>query len=58
MIGHSYGRPLVQYLGLGVQELRYLDPQDGRYNENILEYIEKYEPDIVIDMYNQKLNLG
>ena len=58
VIGHSYGRPLVQYLGLGVQELRYLDPQDGRYNENILEYIEKYEPDIVIDMYNQKLNLG
>ena len=25
---------------------------------DILEYIEKYEPDIVIDMYNQKLNLG
>lgn len=48
LISHSYGRPLTQYFALGFKEVRNLDPQEGRYNENYLQYIEEYEPDIVL----------
>lgn len=55
-IGHSYGRPLVPYLSLYFAETRYLDPQEGRYNENYLSYIDEYKPDIIIVMYNDKIS--
>lgn len=48
LISHSYGRPLTQYLALSFKEVRHLDPQVGRYNKNYLQYIESYEPDIVL----------
>lgn len=47
-ISHSYGRPLTQYLALCFGEVRNLDPQEGRYNDNYLEYIDEYEPDLVL----------
>ena len=58
LITHSYGRPMVQYLSLYFEETRYLDPQEGRYNDNYLEYIEEYKPDVVIVMYNGRINTG
>lgn len=58
VITHSYGRPMVQYFSLAFKETRYLDPQKGRYNDNIMEYIKDYRPDLVIDMYNQDINIG
>lgn len=48
LISHSYGRPLSQYLSLSFKEVRNLDPQEGRYNKNYLEYIDEYEPDLVL----------
>ncbi len=48
LIFHSYGRPLTQYLALSFKEVRHLDPQAGRYNKNYLQYIESYEPDVVL----------
>lgn len=57
LISHSYGRPLAQYLCLNFSELRYLDPQKGRYNQSYVEYIKKYEPDYVILMYNDLVNV-
>lgn len=48
LISHSYGRPLTQYLSLCFEETRNLDPQKGQYTENYLEYIEEYEPDLVL----------
>lgn len=48
LISHSYGRPLTQYLALSFREVRTLDPQVGRYNKNYLQYIENYEPDLVL----------
>lgn len=56
-ISHSYGRPMTQYLSLSFSEVRYLDPQDGRYNGNYLTYINEYKPDIVIVMYDDSINI-
>lgn len=52
VISDSFARPLVQYLSLCFGETRYLDPQRGRYNESYIEYIQEYQPDIVIVMYS------
>lgn len=56
-VAHSYGRPMAQYLSLFFDETRYLDPSKGRYNENYLNYIENYQPDIVVVMYNGEINV-
>lgn len=58
LITHSYGRSMAQYMSLNFKELRYLDPQVGRYNGNYVEYIRNYKPDVVILMYNDKINVG
>lgn len=57
-VAHSYGRPMVQYLSLFFGEVVYLDPQDGRFNENYVEYIENYQPDYVVVMYDGEINIG
>lgn len=57
VVSHSYGRPLVMYLGLYVSEVMYLDPQDERYAGNITEYIRRNHPDVVILAYNDFLNV-
>lgn len=48
---------MTQYLSLSFSEVRYLDPQDGRYNDNYLTYINDYKPDIVIVMYDDFINI-
>lgn len=58
LVTHSYGRAMAQYMSLDYNELRYLDPQQGRYNDNILDYINEYQPDVVIYMYNGIVNVG
>ena len=50
LITHSYGRPLLQYLSLCFKEVRNLDPQEGRYNNDYFEYIDEYEPDLILIM--------
>ena len=52
LVCHSYGRAIAPYLCLYFKEFRYLDPQDGRYNFGIVNYIEKYHPDYVIVAFN------
>lgn len=56
LISDSFSRPMVQYLALHFKEMRYLDPQEGRYTDSYKEYIKKYKPDIVVLMYNGKIN--
>ena len=58
LITHYYGCPMVQYMCLDYSELRYVDPQIGRFNDNLVEYIRDYQPDVVIYMYNGKVNVG
>lgn len=58
LISHSYGRPVAMYLSMEFKELRYLDPQDGRYTDNFLDYIKDYRPDVVVLMYNSTINVG
>ena len=58
LVAHSYGRPMAQYMSLGYKEFRYLDPQPGRYNDNLLDYISEYKPDVVIYMFNGIVNVG
>lgn len=50
LIADSFGRPLVTYLACNFRETRYLDPQEGRYNESFVEYIDEFKPDVVIMM--------
>ena len=57
-VSHSYGRPAAQYLSLFFAETRYLDPQEGRYNDSLTDYIEEYQPDVVIVMYDGQMNVG
>lgn len=58
LVTNSYGRPMTQYLSLYFKELRYLDPQPGRYNDNYVVYIQEYQPDVVIIMYDDEINTG
>lgn len=51
-VSNSYGRPLTQYLSLYFKETRFLDPQEGRYNDSYVEYIAAYQPDVVVVMYD------
>ena len=48
LISHSYGRPLAAYLSLCFHEVRQLDPQKGRFSGNYLDYIDEYQPDVVL----------
>ena len=57
-VAHSYGRPMTQYLSLAFAETRYLDPQEGRYNDSYIAYVEDYQPDVVIIMYDDVFNVG
>lgn len=52
LIGDSFSRPLSQYLSLCFKETRYLDPQEGRYNESYVKYMERYNPDVVLVVIN------
>ena len=58
LITHSYGRVMAQYMCMDYRELRFLDPQKGRYNDNLVDYIKSYKPDVVIFMYNDVVNVG
>ena len=51
LISDSFSRPMAMYFSLAVHEIRYLDPQKGRYNDSLIKYIEEYSPDIIIMMY-------
>ena len=52
VISDSFARPMVQYMSLCFGETRYLDPQEGRYNDSYVEYIKDYNPDVVVVMYS------
>lgn len=58
VISHSYARTMVMYTGLVFREVRYLDPQDGRFNDDYTKYIKEYNPDVIIVMYNSYINVG
>lgn len=52
LISDSFSRPLHAFMSNNFQEVRSLDPQEGRYNESFIDYIMEYSPDIVIVMYD------
>lgn len=51
LIADSFGRPMVTYMAANFKETRYLDPQEGRYTDSYVEYIDEYKPDVVIMMF-------
>lgn len=57
LVTDSFGRSMSQYLSLYFKELRYLDPQKGRYNDSYIKYMDQYKPQIVIVMYNSFISL-
>jgi hypothetical protein len=50
IIKDSFGLPVYSFLSLGVHEVRALDMR--LYSGDVVEYAKKYEPDIVIILYN------
>lgn len=50
IIKDSFGVPVYSFLCLGVHEVRALDPR--LYKGSILEYAKKYNPEVVIFLYN------
>ena len=58
VIADSYGRSSCMYTALNYHETRYLDPQEGRYNDNYLDYIKEYMPETVIIMAPEEINVG
>jgi len=51
IIADSFARPQLGLYSLFFRETRYLDPQEGRYNDSFIDYIDEYNPDIVIMMF-------
>lgn len=51
LIADSFSRPLVAFFSQCFYETRNLDPQSGRYTDSYVEYIEEYQPDIVVMMF-------
>lgn len=58
VIADSYGKAMSMYTALNYHETRYLDPQNGRYTDNYLDYIRDYQPDIIIEMAFLDINVG
>ena len=56
-IADSFARPMVQYLSLCFRETRQLDPQADRYTDSYLDYIEAYQPDVVMVMFEGPVQL-
>lgn len=48
LIGPSYGRMFAPYLSTCFKETRYIDPQEGRFEGDVMEYIKDYGPDVII----------
>lgn len=51
IIADSFARPQLGLYSLCFKETRYLDPQEGRYTDSYVEYIDRYQPDVVILMF-------
>lgn len=51
IIADSFARPQLGLYSLCFKETRYLDPQEGRYTDSYVEYIDEYQPDVVILMF-------
>ena len=39
---------MLVFMSLCFKEIRLIDPQEDRYNDSYVEYIDEYDPDIVI----------
>ena len=52
LISDSFSRPMVTFFSLCFYETRYLDPQEGRYTDSYVEYIDEYQPDVVVMMFS------
>lgn len=50
VIKDSFGLPIYSFLSTGVHEVRALDVR--LYQDSVAEYAEKYQPDVVIIIYN------
>ena len=52
IISDSFSRPLVPYYSLCFSELAWIDPQQGRYDKNCKEFIDNFQPDCIIVLFN------
>lgn len=57
-ITHSFGPATIPYLSLYFREMRHLDPQEYRFEDDCAQYIRDYKPDVVLVMYNGTFNVG
>lgn len=52
LISDSFGRQMVPYMSLCFAETAWLDPQAGRYTESYTSYIDEFQPDCVVILFN------
>jgi len=52
LISSSYGRPFAPYISQCFSEVIFLDPQNGRYTDNMIDYIDQYNPDVVLVLHD------
>lgn len=52
VIADSFGRQLVPFLSQGFHQTAYLDPQEGRFDGSVTDYIAEFLPDVVIVLFN------
>ena len=57
LISSSYGRAFAPYISQCFYETRYIDPQQGRFEQNVINYIDNYKPDIVVMLYKGTTNI-
>ncbi|MEL7657239.1 MAG: hypothetical protein AAGU75_15185, partial [Bacillota bacterium] len=50
IVKDSFGLPVYSFLSLGVHEVRALDVR--LFKDSVAEYAKKYNPDIVVILYN------
>ena len=48
LIADSFGHDFAQYLSLCFETTVFIDPSNGRYTDSMKEYIDNYDPDVVL----------
>ncbi len=52
LIADSFSRNFAQFFSLNFSETAIIDPQPGRYNEEISKYIDNFSPDTIVYLCN------
>lgn len=52
IIADSFARCMAPYLSLCFEQTVLLDPQPGRYRKDYIDYIDSFQPDVIVVLFN------